>query len=351
MNTKKVVLSGIRPTAGLHLGNILGAVNNMVKLQDSGKYEGFFFIADYHAATTNPDFRMIRENTYQVLADMLSVGLDPKKSIIFRQSDIPELPQLYLLFSYLTTVAELERNPVYKEQKKELHLEGKGLSSFLLYPVLQAADICLYKGELIPVGKDQEPHIEITREIARRANTLCGKEIFPIPQTLLTEMPKVPGIDGRKMSKSYNNYIALSDTDEETNRKVNMLVTDSNKPRLSDPGHPEDCHVFQLMRCFINENDIYAIKTSCVTANFGCIRDCKPLLAETINTNFATVRLRRSELLANRKVLEDVLNAGAEKAGAVASETMKEVREAVGIDGDIKSISAGYQSADGYVKV
>jgi len=168
MNTKRVVLSGIRPTSGLHLGNIIGAVDNMVRLQNSGKYECIFFIADYHAATTNPDFRRIRENVYQVLVDMLSVGLDHEKSLIFRQSDIPELPQLNLLFSYFTTVAELERNPVYKEQKKELHLEGKGLSSFLLYPVLQAADICLYKGELIPVGKDQEPHIEITRELFQR---------------------------------------------------------------------------------------------------------------------------------------------------------------------------------------
>jgi len=342
MYKKKVVLSGIRPTAGLHLGNILGSVNNMVRLQDSGEYNCFFFIADYHAATTNPDFRVVRENTYQVLADMLAVGLDPEKSIIFRQSDIPELPQLYLLFSYLTTVAELERNPVYKEQKKELHLEGKGLSSFLLYPVLQAADICLYKGELIPVGKDQEPHIEITREIARRANAICGKEIFPIPQMLLTESPKVPGIDGRKMSKSYNNYIALSDTEGDTIKKVNMMITDTNKPRLSDPGHPDECNVFLLLRCFINGNSIHIIEASCKSAELGCIRDCKPLLAKTINTNFANARLKRKELLTNQNVLEDVLRSGAEKARAIASETLSEVRQAIGINGDINRISAGF---------
>jgi tryptophanyl-tRNA synthetase len=342
MNEKRVVLSGIRPTAGLHLGNILGAVNNMVQLQNAGDYNCFFFIADYHAATTNPDFRRIRENSYQVLADMLSIGLDPECSIIFRQSDIPELPQLHLLFSYLTTVAELERNPVYKEQKKELHLEGKGLSSFFLYPVLQAADICLYKGELIPVGKDQEPHIEITREIARRANTLCRKEIFPIPQTLLTEIPKVPGIDGRKMSKSYNNYIALSDTEEETTKKVNLMITDTNKPRLLYPGHPEGCYVYQLMRCFIDGNDIHAIKTSCESAKHGCIRDCKPLLAQTINNNFSRARTIRNEFLADQNTLEDVLMSGAEKARAVASETIKEVRESLGIDSDIKRIYARF---------
>lgn len=344
MNEKKVVLSGIRPTAGLHLGNIVGAVNNMVQLQNSGEYKCFFFIADYHAATTNPDFKRIRGKAYEVLVDMLSVGLDPEHSVIFRQSDIQELPQLNLLFSYLATVSELERNPVYKEQRKELHLEGKGLSSFLLYPVLQAADICLYKGELIPVGKDQEPHIEITREIARRANALCGKEIFPIPQALLTEIPKVPGIDGRKMSKSYNNYIALSDTDEETTRKVSLMVTDTNRPRLSDLGHPDDCYVFQLIRCFVNGNDIHAIRVSCESAKLGCSKDCKPQLAETINSTFANARLKRRELLVNQRTLDDVLRSGAEKARSVALETIREVRETIGIDGDIdnKRIYAGF---------
>lgn len=329
---KKVVLSGIRPTAGLHLGNILGAVNNMVKLQDAGEYKCFFFIADFHAATTNPDFRRIRENTYQILADMVSIGLDPEISVIFRQSDIPELPQLNLFFSYLTTVAELERNPIYKEQRKELHLEGKGLSSFLNYPVLQAADICLYKGELIPVGKDQEPHIEITREIARRANALCGKDIFPIPQSLLAESPKVPGIDGRKMSKSYNNFIALSDSVEETRRKISQMVTDINRPRLSDPGHPEDCNVFHLMRCYINGNDIHAVKAGCESATLGCIRDCKPMLTEIINTTYVDARNKRHQLLSEKGILDDILRVGAKKARAVASVTLANFHEALGLD-------------------
>jgi tryptophanyl-tRNA synthetase len=331
MNTKKVALSGIRPTAGLHLGNILGAVQNMVQLQDSEKYQCYFFIADYHAATTKPDFPMVRENTYKVLVDMLAVGLDPEKSIIFRQSDIQELPQLHLLFSYLATVAELERNPVYKEQKKELHLEGKGLSSFLLYPVLQAADICLYRSEVIPVGRDQEPHIEITREIARRANALCKKEIFPIPQSLLTESPKIPGIDGRKMSKSYKNYIALSDTEEETVRKVSMMVTDINRPRLSDPGHPEECHAFSLMRCFLDGEDTLAIKERCESANLGCITHCKPMLAKKINSRFYEAREKRHKLIENAFLLEEILNSGAEKARRVAVDTIEEMREALGM--------------------
>lgn len=332
MKEKKVVLSGIRPTAGLHLGNILGAVNNMIELQNSGKYRCFFFIADYHAATTNPEFKKIRENTYEVLADLLSLGLDPDISIIFRQSDIPELPQLYLLFSYLITVSELERNPVYKEQKRELHLEGKGLSSFLLYPVLQAADICLYKGELIPVGKDQEPHIEITRKIARRANALCGRKIFPVPEPLFTEISKVPGIDGRKMSKSYNNYIALSDSEEETIKKVNLMITDTNKPRLSDPGQPDNCNVFQLMKSFISENELHAVKEKCESAKSGCLRDCKPALADAINNRFSEARKKRNDLLSGTDILENVLMSGAEKAREVASETLKEMREAIGLE-------------------
>lgn len=332
MNSKKVVLSGIRPTAGLHLGNILGAANNMVQLQNSDKYSCYFFIADYHAATTSSDFSKVRENTYKVLVDMLAVGLDPEKSIIFKQSDIPELPQLHLLFSYLTTVAELERNPVYKEQKKELHLEGRGLSSFLLYPVLQAADICLYRSEVIPVGKDQEPHIEITREIARRANALCGKDIFPIPHSLLTESPRIPGIDGRKMSKSYNNFIALSDSEAETSTKISQMVTDINKPRLSDPGHPDECFVFQLMRCHINGNDIHAVKTGCESANRGCIRDCKPMLAEIINTTYAEARNKRQHLLSEKGVLDNILRSGAEKARTAAVGTLAAFREALGLD-------------------
>jgi tryptophanyl-tRNA synthetase len=332
MNIKKVVLSGIRPTAGLHLGNILGAVNNMVELQVLENYSCYFFIADYHAATTNPNFASVRDNTYKVLADMLAIGLDPGKSVIFRQSDIPELPELHLLFSYLTTVSELERNPVYKEQKMELHLEGKGLSSFLLYPVLQAADICLYRSQVIPVGRDQEPHIEIAREIARRANALCGKDIFPIPQSLLTHSPRVPGIDGRKMSKSYNNFIALSDSMDETRRKISQMVTDVNRPRFSDPGHPDDCFVFQLMSFHINGNDILAVKAGCESATLGCIRNCKPMLTEIINTTYAEARSRRHKLLSEKGILDDILRLGAKKARAIASVTLADFREALGLD-------------------
>ncbi|MCR4342888.1 MAG: tryptophan--tRNA ligase [Patescibacteria group bacterium] len=330
MNRKKIVLSGIRPTAGLHLGNILGAVENMVKLQNLDEYECYYFIADYHAATTNPAFSTIRENSLEVLADMISCGLNPEKSVIFRQSDIPELPQLHLIFSYLITVSELERNPVYKEQKQELHLNGNGLSSFLLYPVLQAADICLYKGAFIPVGKDQVPHIEITREIARRANTLCNREIFPLPEALLTEMPKIPGIDGRKMSKSYSNFIALSDSPEETKEKVFQMVTDVKKPRLSDPGHPDECNLYQLMKCYENGNTFVQIKEDCKEGKIGCRKVCKPLLSQVLNEALSEPRKIRNELINDNNGLENVLKKGAEKARNKALETVKEVRTALG---------------------
>ncbi|MBW2166569.1 MAG: hypothetical protein JRG74_10915 [Deltaproteobacteria bacterium] len=207
---------------------------------------------------------------------MIACGLNPEKSVIFRQSDIPELPQFSLIFSYLVTVSELERNPVYKEQKRELHLNGKGLSSFLLYPVLQAADICLYKGELIPVGKDQIPHIEITREIARRANALCEREILPLPQPLLTGTPEIPGIDGRKMSKSYGNHIVLSDNPDDVAKKVFRMVTDTRKPRLSDPGHPDECYVFQLLKCFENDSFLNAIKADCEAVKIGAKGTASP---------------------------------------------------------------------------
>lgn len=331
MDTKKCVLSGIRPTAGLHLGNVLGAVANMAKLQDVEEYNCFFFLADYHAGTTGPDFRKIGDTTIEVLADMIACGLNPEKSVIFRQSDIPELPQLSLIFSYLVTVSELERNPVYKEQKRELHLNGKGLSSFLLYPVLQAADICLYKGELIPVGKDQIPHIEITREIARRANALCEREIFPLPQPLLTDTPKIPGIDGRKMSKSYGNHIALSDNPDEVAKKVFRMVTDTRKPRLSDPGHPDECHVFQLLKCFEDNGSLNAIKADCEAVKIGCQRDCKPLLIETLNRALDEPRKIREQLLSNKSALEAILRRGTQQARELAMSTMTEVRESVGL--------------------
>lgn len=279
---KKVVLSGIRPSGGLHIGNLLGAVNNMVDLQESGKYQCFYFLADLHAGTTDPDFKAIEENVYSILADMIASGLDPRKSILFRQSDIPELYQLHLFFSYVVTVSELKRNPVYKEQLEELKINGQGLSIFLNYPVLQAADICLYRGELIPVGQDQLPHIELTREIARRFNNLCEEEIFPIPEALLTEVPKVPGIDGRKMSKSYDNFIAISDSESETEAKVARMITDTKRPRLSDRGHPEECAVFALHECFSERDTVQKIKVKCEQAEIGCKSECKPHLAVSI---------------------------------------------------------------------
>lgn len=283
-----------------------------------------------HAATTNPAFSTIRENSLDVLADMISCCLNPEKSAIFRQSDIPELPQLHLIFSYLITVSGLERNPVYKEQKQELHLNGNGLSRFLLYPVLQAADICLYKREFIPVGKHQVPHIEITIEIARRTNTLCNREIFPLPEALLTEMPKIPGIDGRKMSKSYDNFIALSDSSDETRNKIFQMVTDVKKPRLSDPGHPDECKLFQLMKCYENGNTIVQIKEDCKEGKIGCRKVCKPHLFQVLNDAMREPRRIRNELINDNNGLENILRNGAEMTRNRAIETIKEIRTALG---------------------
>jgi len=324
---QEIVLSGIRPsTGGLHLGNIQGAVENMVNLQNSGQYQCYFFLADLHAGTTDPNFKEIRENTYGVLADMIACGLDSEKSVIFRQSDIPELAQLHLFFSYVTTVSELQRNPVYREQVKELGLNGNGLSSFLNYPVLQAADICLYRGELIPVGKDQIPHIELTREIARRFNELCGKEILPIPEPLLTETPRIPGIDGRKMSKSYGNDISLSHSEEETEQRISQMITDTKRPRLTDPGYPDNCPVFALHECYSSPEEVERIKAECQQARIGCRDSCKPALAQVINSALRTPREKRQELFDQPEELEELLLEEAVKARKVAIETIKEVR-------------------------
>ncbi len=326
---KEVVLSGIRPTGSLHIGNILGVVNNMVTLQNSDKYRCFFFLADLHAGTTNPNFHKIAEDTYGVLADLIACGLDIEKSIIFRQSDIPELFQLYTFFCFATTVAELERNPIYKEQITQLNLKGKGLSIFLNYPVLQAADICLYKAELIPIGQDQIPHIELTRRIAKRFNELCGASIFPLPEPLLTNFPKVPGTDGRKMSKSYNNFIALSDDEKTTYTKVANMLTDVKRPRLSDPGHPEECPVFSLHRFFSYPEDVKAIKSQCESAIISCKYDCKPALAQAINKTLHEPRQKRMELVQQHDFLTGILHQGGQKARAIASATIEEVRNAL----------------------
>jgi len=328
---KQVVLSGIRPSGGLHIGNLLGAVNNMVALMESGKYRCYFFIADLHAGTTAPDFKRIRMNTYSLLAEMLAIGLDPGRCTLFRQSDVPELYQLYTFFCYVTSVSELQRNPVYKEQLNQLKLNGNGLSIFLNYPVLQAADICLYRANLIPVGQDQIPHIELTREIAKRFNAFSENSLFPIPEALLTETPKVPGTDGKKMSKSYGNFIAVADSEKVTKSKIASMVTDINRPRLRDKGHPDDCPVFTLHQFISPSEDVSVIRSQCEEALIGCKNDCKPALAEAINLALKEPRAKRAELMNHPDRLDAVLMKGVAEARKVAKETIEKVRKTLNL--------------------
>ncbi len=320
----KRVLSGMRPTGKLHLGNYLGALKNWVALQN--EYQCFYFVADWHALTTEyEDPKSIRENSLEVVIDWLAAGLDPEKSILFVQSWIKEHAELHLLFSMFTPLSWLERNPTYKEMKQELG-EYKELATygFLGYPVLQAADILIYKAHYVPVGKDQLPHLELTREIARRFNYLYGR-CFPEPQPKLTEIPKVPGTDGRKMSKSYNNAIYLADTPEEVWEKLRPMVTDTRRKRKTDPGEPQDCPVYYLHLAFTPEEELRVVEDGCRKAAFGCI-ECKKRLYNHMMEQLGPVMERRRQWEKRKDEVMDILKEGAKKAREVAQATMEEVR-------------------------
>ncbi len=270
---KKKVLSGIQPSGKLHLGNLVGAISNWVKLQD--KYDCHYFIADLHALTTGyADTDKLKANVMDVAIDMLSAGLDPEKSTLFIQSDIPEHSELHLMFSMITPLPWLERIPTYKSQIAELKEKDLGTYGFLGYPVLQAADILIYKADYVPVGQDQLPHLEFTREIARRFNHLY-KEIFPIPEDLLTEAAVLPGLDGRKMSKSYGNIIAISDPPEVVARRVGEAVTDPARVKKGDKGHPDICVIYAYHKLF-NKEEAKRIKVDCSGAKIGCV-ECKKI--------------------------------------------------------------------------
>lgn len=321
---KPRILSGMQPTGQLHLGNFEGALRNWVRLQDD--YESFFCIVDWHALTTlyeTPE--EIQNNTRQVAIDFLSAGLDPEKCAIFVQSAVKEHAELHLLLSMMTPVPWLERVPTYKEKMENLQLESASYG-LLGYPVLQAADILVYKANVVPVGKDQVPHLELTREICRRFNYLYGN-IFPEPEAKLTEYPVMPGLDGRKMSKSYDNAIYMSDTAEATTQKIKTMFTDPLRQFRKDPGHPETCPVFALHNVY-NKDETEQIACDCKAAAIGCV-DCKKRLIERVNSALAPIRERRVQLEENPKELDDILAAGADKARAVASATMVEVRSAM----------------------
>lgn len=319
------ILSGMRPTGRLHLGNYLGALQNWVKLQETS--ENFHMVADWHALTTDYEHvDQIAPNTFEMVTDWLAAGIDPEKSPVFVQSHVKEHAELHLLFSMLVTTSRLERNPTVKEQVRDLNLEETVSYGHLGYPVLQAADILLYKANLVPVGEDQVPHVELTREIARKFNNLYG-EVFPVPEAKLTSFPRVPGLDGRRMSKSLGNTIYLSDSPEEIAVKMQTAYTDPKKIRLTDPGNPDGCVVFAYHRAF-NPAGAPKIDLECRAGQLGCVAD-KRDLAALLAKELEPFRERRRELEARPERVREALRMGEERARAVAEETMRAVREAM----------------------
>jgi tryptophanyl-tRNA synthetase len=322
---RKTILSGMRPTGKLHLGHLVGALENWVALQHD--YNNYHLIADYHALTTNIDSSGIEQNSFDMMIDWLAAGIDPAKSPVFRQSQIKEHTELHLIFSMLITAARLERNPAVKDQVRDLHIENITYGH-LGYPVLQAADILLYKGDLVPVGEDQVPHVEISREIARRFN-LQYAPVFPEPEPKLTKFARLPGLDGidRKMSKSSGNTILLSDAPEEIQKKMRTAVTDPQKIRKNDPGRPEVCLVFRYHQKF-NPDGVSAIERDCRSGALGCV-ECKNRIAQTVASELAPFREKRSFYEANPGTVREILADGESRARVRAQETMKEVRTAM----------------------
>jgi len=316
----------MRPTGKLHLGHLVGALKNWVKLQES--HECFFMVADWHALMSEyEDSSHIREYSLDNVADWISCGLDPQKSTIFVQSEVAEHLELYMFFSCLTPLGWLERCPTYKEQLQEIKTRDLHTFAFLGYPVLQAADILLYKANAVPVGNDQLPHLEITREIARRFNHLYKKEIFPNPQAILTETPRLLGLDGRKMSKSYENSIDLSDSPEVIKTKVTSMITDPKRIKKTDPGHPEICNVCSYYSVFAPEMK-KEVEDWCRKAEKGCT-ECKQILGQKLIDILSPIQEKRHALLKDKNKLQDILEDGAKKAKKVASETIAEAKVVV----------------------
>ncbi len=327
--SRKRVLSGMRPTGRLHLGHLFGALDNWKNLQE--EYDCFFFIADWHALTTDyADPSQIKAYTVEVVLDWLAAGLDPRKATFFVQSRLPEHAELHLLFSMFTPLAWLERVPTYKEQREQITDKDLGTYGFLGYPLLQAADILIYKAHYVPVGVDQVPHVELTREVARRFNFLY-RPVLVEPEALLTEFPKIPGTDGRKMSKSYDNAIFLSDSPEEIIAKIKPMVTDPARKRRNDPGNPEVCPVYDLHKVFTPkaERDSYVVP-GCTTAGIGCL-DCKEALLKHMLPVLTPISERRAELARDPATVLDILEDGTSRAKKVASETLSETKAAIQI--------------------
>lgn len=321
------IVSGMRPTGPLHLGHLHGVLQNWINLQN--QYECFYFVADWHALTTEyEDPSKIRAYTRELILDWLSAGLDPEKAVIFVQSEIKEHAELYLLFGMITPVSWLERNPTYKDMIQNLQEKDLATYGFLGYPVLQAADILIYRAKKVPVGLDQVPHLELTREIARRFNYLYGDSLFPEPEALLSEVPKVPGIDGRKMSKSYGNAIFLKDSPEEVRKKILSYVTDTQRPRKVDFGDPEvRCVAFNLIRLYYTPEEKEEVIRDCKRAILGCV-ECKKRLAEKAIEALTPLWERRKKWKEKEEWLEIIKN-GCDRARAIAKKTMEEIRKAI----------------------
>jgi tryptophanyl-tRNA synthetase len=362
------ILSGMRPTGKLHLGNYVGALRNWVNLQDD--YDCFFFIADWHALTTDyADTSMVKQNSLEVMIDYLAAGLDPERSVLFIQSHVPQHAELHLLFSMITPLGWLERVPSYKEQRENLKDKDLGTYGFLGYPLLQAADILIYQANFVPVGEDQVPHVELTREVARRFNQFyplgkwvaCPTEeaeeirngvpvkqrphpqygrmfVFPEPQPLLTPAAKLPGTDGRKMSKSYGNTLLLSEPEASMRAKLKTMVTDPARIRRTDPGNPDVCPVGDLHKIFSDAETMAKVNEGCRTAGIGCI-ECKKWAADNLWKVLGPIQERRAKYEANPKLAWDLLEQGSAKARDVAEGTMREVRAAANLAHDYEGPS------------
>jgi tryptophanyl-tRNA synthetase len=325
---KKTVFSGIRPTGPAHLGNYAGAMRNWVHLQD--KYKCFYSIVTWHALSSEyQNSKVIKEYTLEMAIDLLSIGLDPKKCVLFVQSDVKEHAELHLLLSMITPLPWVERVPTFKDMQKELADRDINTYGYLGYPVLQTADIILYKADIVPVGEDQAAHLELAREITRRFNRLFG-EVFPEPQIMLTETPRLAGTDGRKMSKSFGNAIYLKDRPEVIRAKIAPMVTDTRRKRRSDAGEPNDCPAFTLHQAFVEKERQQELAKACRTAGIGCL-ECKKVVIESLIRLFEPYREKRAKLEGDPDFVWGILKQGNARARKTAQKTMAAVRSAIGI--------------------
>ncbi len=319
------VVSGMRPTGKLHLGHYLGVIKNWLELQE--KNECFFFVADWHALSTKYDEGLsLKDLSVELVKEWIACGINPEKSTLFVQSAIKEHAELYLIFNMITPLSWLERNPTYKDLVSQPEYKKKNNAGFLTYPVLQTADIVIYDADIVPIGEDQKPHLELAREIVRHFHFIYKTEIFKEPKELLTKTPRLPGIDGRKMSKSYNNAIYLDSSDEEIWQKIRLAKTDPQRIRKTDPGNPEVCIVFEYHKAFSDANEVEEIKNACMAGSIGCV-ECKKRCAANISKIISPIREKKASL--NNDEILDIINKANKKAREIASKKMQEVNKII----------------------